>query len=402
MFVAIAQGYGHDVNNTSFKQPDYNRMACALFGAAVGDALGRVTEFIPSKVDIYNLYPHGVNWLDDIERISLVEGKQGYPYTDDTVMALIVVEELEENYHQPEKAINGMAHRFVDLFDPQKMYAIDPLFNLRAHGVTNSIASREIGKLFKQGKSWQDREKTFEKIKAEGGCGSVMRAWPIGFFYADDIERALCVADMQSCLTHRHPMARAACAAIAVGFAMLCNGQQPNEVAHAMINAADRYAPEEALYKRQCTKISDVLEQNLLLIQQDRLVTSDMLRYAYWAAQNTVHPNIVLGLKNDQQSNHRSRSGALLGWAADEAAAAALYIFLRHKNNFFEAISEAVNTPGDSDSIASLVGAFSAYLYGSEDLFKRAHAFELEGADLIVNFKQSHYLHGSNHSALGN
>ncbi|HEX3597745.1 MAG TPA: ADP-ribosylglycohydrolase family protein, partial [Polyangiaceae bacterium] len=47
----------------------------------------------------------------------------------------------------------------------------------------------------------------------------------------------------------------------------------------------------------------------------------------------------------------------LLGWAAHEAIAAATYVYVRHPDDFRAAVLEAANTPGDSDTIATLVGA---------------------------------------------
>ena len=47
----------------------------------------------------------------------------------------------------------------------------------------------------------------------------------------------------------------------------------------------------------------------------------------------------------------------LEGWAAHEAIAAAVYIFTRHPDDPAAAILEGANTPGDSDSLATLAGA---------------------------------------------
>ena len=44
----------------------------------------------------------------------------------------------------------------------------------------------------------------------------------------------------------------------------------------------------------------------------------------------------------------------LQGWAAHEAIAAAAYVVTRDPLDFSAAVLEAVNTPGDSDSIATL------------------------------------------------
>ena len=47
----------------------------------------------------------------------------------------------------------------------------------------------------------------------------------------------------------------------------------------------------------------------------------------------------------------------LRAWAAHEAIAAAVYLLARHPNDPAAAILEGTNTPGDSDSIATLAGA---------------------------------------------
>src|SRR5439155_17604489 len=44
-------------------------------------------------------------------------------------------------------------------------------------------------------------------------------------------------------------------------------------------------------------------------------------------------------------------------WAAHEAIAAAVYLFTRHPDDPRTAILEGANTPGDSDSIATLAGS---------------------------------------------
>ena|SRR5690606_26225049 len=47
----------------------------------------------------------------------------------------------------------------------------------------------------------------------------------------------------------------------------------------------------------------------------------------------------------------------LQAWAAHEAIAAAVYLLARHLDDFSAAVLEGANTPGDSDSIATLAGA---------------------------------------------
>ena len=151
-----------------------------------------------------------------------------------------------------------------------------------------------------------------------------MRAYPFGLVFADDIERAELWAVEHSKLTHRDPIALAACAAMAVGTALTFNGEALAEILDAMIAAARRYS----------------------------IPTADMMTRALAEARAGTAPNVTL-LR-------------LQAWAAHEAIAAAVYIFARHPNDIRAAILEGANTDGDSDSIATLAGALVGARCGVE------------------------------------
>lgn len=363
-----------------------DRIAGAFLGGAIGDALGRVTEFTPSVNAIKEKFgSDGVTHFDDSMKIRI----PGFlypviPYTDDTVMALLVahcVLEMRRENSDVTGVMDKLAHSFANLFGATR-YLIDPLFDLRAHGHTNQAASFRLQRYIGSGIPlknpfwwYQDVEKSeahfIEAISKEAGCGSVMRAWPIGIIFADDISLVKELADKQSCLTHRHPMARAASVALAVGISQALLQKSPDEVAHAMIEAAQEYEARELLYKKRSYKITLESTLSSSLIARDLLVTSDMLRYAFAMAKEGKTPEEVLGTHNmvnnfSVSKNYRSKEGFLLGWAADEAVAAALYIFMRHHDDLQKALIEGVNTPGDSDSIASIAGALVGARTGVE------------------------------------
>ena len=142
-----------------------------------------------------------------------------------------------------------------------------------------------------------------------------MRAWPFGLLFAHDPDLAIEWAVEQSRLTHRAPIAFAACAAFAHGIALAASGTAPTTVAEVITHTAARWSTE----------------------------TAEMMHRAADDAARSVPPAITLG--------------RLRGWAAHEAIAAALYVFLRHPDDPRSAILEGANTPGDSDSIASMAGA---------------------------------------------
>ncbi len=175
-----------------------------------------------------------------------------------------------------------------------------------------------------------------------GGCGSVMRAYPFGLMFSNDIERAGFWAAEHSKLTHRDPIALAACATMAVGMVHMIEGTGLEDTISAMVEAAKRYST----------------------------TTGDMIYQAAEDARDGADPHTVLQ--------------RLQGWAAHEAIAAAVYVCVRHPNDFKAAILEAANTPGDSDSIATLAGALLGARLGVEAIPREWIRDVERGAELVA------------------
>ena len=72
------------------------------------------------------------------------------------------------------------------------------------------------------------------------------------------------------------------------------------------------------------------------------------------------------------------------GWTAHEAAAAAVYCFMKFPDDAQKAVALGVNTPGDSDSIASLAGALVGARTGISSLPKEWHE-TIEDSSLIIS-----------------
>ena len=70
-----------------------------------------------------------------------------------------------------------------------------------------------------------------------------------------------------------------------------------------------------------------------------------MISYARTMAVQGKTPEQVLGTNNEKQQNYRSPEGFLLGWAADEALAAAVFVFYRHPDDLQAGLIEATHTP---------------------------------------------------------
>jgi ADP-ribosylglycohydrolase len=284
----------------------------AILGAAIGDAMGHPTEFmsmwqIREKFGEDGVKGYELRWQTD-------KGVSYAPYTDDTQMAEIVLRTLIDarscNWDlHPTMLL--MAERFIE-------WSNNPQGGHRAPGK----ACLEGCRMLEEGIEWSKAGH-----RDAGGCGSVMRSFPYGLAFHDDLERAEFWAVEGSKPTHRHPIALAASAAMAVGTALAVHHEPVEKIIDEMVKVAAKY---------------DVH-------------TSQMISDAYADAVYGVEPEETL-------------QDTLQGWAAHEAIAAAVYVFVRHHDDPRAAILEGANANGDSDSIASIAGALVGAWNGLRNL----------------------------------
>lgn len=282
-----------------------SQFQATVLGAAIGDAMGCPVEFL-SLEQIHKQYgPAGVT---DYVLLKNKSGTICAPYTDDTQMSEAVIKGLLDDSSSLDAAMQSIALHFIE-------WERNPQGGHRAPGNACIQGSKQLA----QGIHWS-------KAGGEtaGGCGSVMRAYPFGLFFHDDINAAEEWSVEHSKLTHRDPIALAACASMSVGIALCLHKKSVDDILLAMIEAASRYSSE----------------------------TSFMLEKA-----SSTTANKESTMKNWYE-----------GWAAHEAITLSAYLFKLYSDDPKTAILTAANTPGDSDSIASLVGSLCGAYNGVESL----------------------------------
>ena len=164
------------------------RAYLSLQGLSVGDALGE-TFFRP--------HPEA---MSTIVRREVPDGP--WAYTDDTQMALSVVEVLQaDGQIDPSK----LGHAFANRFDPDRGYGAGTaqlLQKVAAGGQAQRIAAAS-----------HDGE-------GSHGNGAAMRVAPLGAYFADDIDRVVREAQASAVATHTHCEAIAGAIAVAVAAAL--------------------------------------------------------------------------------------------------------------------------------------------------------------------------------------
>ncbi len=283
-----------------------------FFGLALGDALGWPVEFMKLD-DIRARYgPRGI-----------LEPPTPALFTDDTQMTLALAEALVESRDADlESLMNVVSQKFV-------AWSHHPDTPGRAPGNTclGAVANLE------RGLNWREAG-----IKESKGCGSAMRAAPIGCLYQHEPDRLREVAHATGFATHQHPAADAACIAAAYLVKLALDGVHPQEFSRRMMEF--------------CDGISDEFDAAILRVSHT----------LGWA-------------DTDAALRHIGE-----GWTGEEAVALAIYCCLKHPDNYVAAVRLGANIDGDSDSVASIAGGILGARLGL-DAIPKAWIAKLERRD---------------------
>ncbi len=166
----------------------------SLDGLSVGDAFGE--EFVAEPATM----------RERLEQRVLPPAP--WPYTDDTVMALSVVETLEEHGRIEQDAL---ASRFG------RKFSFDPW---RGYG---QATHRMLGEIHRGG-DWRELAAAAFGGAGSMGNGGAMRAAPIGAYFADDLEAAATHARLAAQVTRAHAEGQAGAIAVAAAAAWVAAG----------------------------------------------------------------------------------------------------------------------------------------------------------------------------------
>jgi ADP-ribosylglycohydrolase len=302
----------------------------ALLGLALGDALGRLTEFSTVESILVRFGP----WRElELPEHALV--------TDDTQMTLALGRGLrtamDRGVLAPGRLERPVREEFVD-------WARSPENN-RAPGHTCLVA---CGLLADEARPWQEASQVHSK-----GCGANMRVAPVGLAPGLSDEQRAGAAQLQSALTHGHPTALAASDLTAHAVRLLAQGAEPV----ALVGLLRSYALDNRT-RYHHTWLGDLWrrgqdptpEQFIARGWDECLAVLERLQEAVRTVSPETDPCLATGE----------------GWIAEEALATGLLCFLLFPDEPLTALRRAACTAGDSDSIACLAGAFAGAYLGAD------------------------------------
>ena len=249
-----------------------DRYEGTMLGLAIGDALGYAVEF-SSLGAIYAQYgPQGIQELELRSGIA--------HFSDDTQMSIAVARGLARAPRPLtcDGSAPLVASEFVE-------WSVRPVGGHRAPGGACMAGCRAL----RDGVPW-DRAGG----KDAGGCGSVMRSAPYALFFPEEDDAIECSA-RHAKMTHGHPLAAAASAALTCGVWNALRDADPTVVVTRMIDAAASY---------------DAKTARMILHARDTIMGA------------------IYGGEKDVDSTLHHLFDLYRGWAGHEAIAAATVAFL--------------------------------------------------------------------------
>ncbi len=225
-----------------------------------------------------------------------------WEWTDDTHMALSIVEILKSHGHMAQDALaKEFARRYKS--DPHRGYAGG------AHKLLSYVA---------KGGDWRNIS---PKLFGTGsyGNGSAMRVAPVGGYFHDDLKRAADEAQLSAEVTHAHLEGKAGAIAVAVAAAIASN--------------------------RPCPTGKDFLKE--ILPYMPDCITKDRINLAMQIAPNALTEAMIkLGTGSEV--------------SAQDTVPFCLWSAAHHLENFEEALWWTAKGAGDCDTTCAIVGGIVA------------------------------------------
>ncbi len=322
----------------------------SFWGLALGDALGKPVEF-KSIEEIREIY--GEDGIQALEKNA--------NWTDDTEMTMAITKALLRL---------GKVEKFKDLNDDiiGHTFAEEFIKWLDNPGYAPGVTTTGSVRFLKAHgpERWNEGGKNDSK-----GCGTVMRAAPLGIWFANSLtselplidgsyhELLFTVSKIQSEITHGHKAATAAALAGSYAVALAISGIPPVK----MINPIEKYC-------------------------------------------NYIHPDFANAMQRLKTSLTKRKDGTFKtdlealtfigqGWVGEEAFAMAVYAAIQYSDDLKMCLRISVNHDGDSDSVGciagSILGAFHGISFIPKDWIDRLaekKTIEILLSNVIVLFQK--------------
>ncbi|MCL2153676.1 MAG: ADP-ribosylglycohydrolase family protein, partial [Oscillospiraceae bacterium] len=188
-----------------------------------------------------------------------------------------------------------------------------------------------------------------EPINDSKGCGSVMRVAPVGIYL--DSNTSFDIGAKTGAITHGHPLGYLSSGLLALIITKIINTDKEN-LEEIIKESLDDMNLKNEYNKKYVNELNDIITKAIEL------------------SNNSTDTVIAIAELGE-------------GWVAEEALAIAVYCALKNKSDFSQAIIDAVNHNGDSDSTGAITGNIIGAYLGYNNIPKNL-VEDLELKDVIL------------------
>lgn len=253
----------------------------SLEGLSVGDGFGERCFFLGKKAIAQRELPPGT-----------------WRWTDDTQMALSIVEVLREcNHIDQDTLVESFAHRYTQ--QPHRGYG---------------GGARRLLQMIASGEEWRQ---VAPRLFAGGsyGNGGAMRAGPIGGYFSGDPSRAAREGKLSAEVTHAHPEGQAGAMGVAAAAAIAAMEQPPE--GNDFLSEVAGYLPESEVLEgiKKALDISpDRLEHAIQTLGTGYQVSAqDTVPFCLWVAAHNQHDYIEAIWRTVTGRGDRDTTCAIVG-----------------------------------------------------------------------------------------
>lgn len=270
----------------------------AIYGQAIGDALGLGAEFL-TKTQVAQFYPGGLKDYDQIIQDGHRSRWEKGEWTDDTEQMMCIFDSLLNKHQIDIKDIAKNLHHWANNGGRgigNTIYAVlsDDEFLKDPHKVAQAV--------------W---EKSGKLLAANGG---VMRTSILGIWEYYDLQKVVHNAEVVCKITHTDPRCVGSCVAVSLAISLLLQGQTDYDVISQKVQELS--VPYDNRLKEYFEFAKTKTLENLELNQKDSIgYTLKAMAVAFWALKNTNFEDGILKIINEggDADTNAAIAGSVLG-----------------------------------------------------------------------------------------
>jgi len=336
----------------------------SLAGVATGDALGMPVHEL-TKDEIFERCAGPVDrMLDPFEDEFIHLGYRAGQYTDDTILTLVTVEAILGS--QGRLTAVKMADTLADWASRNE--------HIWTHGLVFGPSTKRAFQAFIKGDRTLFLDRSRDWCYVGTSDGAVMRIAPAGWVHPGDPDAAAALA---------------------------CEAVLPTHPTHVALSAAAAQAAAVSIALTEDATVSRVADAAL---RGARLGDEIGREKARVVPQPEAEPRLELALELAEKAADPLEAGQMIQrtigthFHATEALSAAMGIFMAAKGDPRDAMIAAASNGGDTDTIASIVGALAGALQGIDAIPEKwveqveaVNAISLTNlADRVVAYVEAH------------